>query len=59
MPTLSFVTGQPALVFNRNLVIADLHIGIEYELYKSGIKVPTQIEKMKEKIDSLIKKTKA
>ena len=58
MPTLSFVTGQPALVFNRNLVVADLHIGIEYELYKSGIKVPTQIEKMKEKIDSLIKKTK-
>src|SRR3989338_5092111 len=59
MPTLSFVTGQPALVFNRNLVIADLHIGIEYELYKSGIKVPTQIEKMKNRIDDLIKKTKA
>jgi len=56
---LKFVTGEPALVFNKNLVIADLHIGIETEYRKSGITVPTQLEKMKGKIDALIEKTKA
>ncbi len=56
---LKFITNEPALVYNKTLVVADLHIGIEYELYKSGVRVPTQIEKMKEKIDSLIKQTKA
>lgn len=56
---LKFITNEPALTFNKNLVVADLHIGIEYELYKSGIKVPTQVEKLKSKIDSLLKQTKA
>jgi putative SbcD/Mre11-related phosphoesterase len=41
------------------LVIADLHIGLEYDLYKSGIRIPKQTEKMKEKIKGLIEKTKA
>ena len=56
---LKFLTGEPALVFNKNLVIADLHIGIETEFRKGGIIVPTQIEQMKGKINNLIKKTKA
>ena len=56
---IDFVTNETALVVKRNLVVADLHIGIEHELYKSGLKVPTQIEKMKERLDSLIGKTKA
>ncbi len=55
---LKFVTNEPALVFNKNLVIADLHLGIETEYKKSGIKVPTQTEKLKSRIDSLIKQTK-
>ena len=55
---LKFIQNQPALVFNKNLVIADIHLGLEYELYKSGINVPSQTEKMKKKIDQLIKKTK-
>ncbi|HLD56991.1 MAG TPA: metallophosphoesterase [archaeon] len=55
---LRFITNEPALVFNKTLVVADLHIGIEHELYKSGIKVPTQIEKLRSKIDSLVKQTK-
>ncbi len=57
--SLKFVTGEPTLLYNRTLIVADLHIGIEYDLYKSGITVPTQIDKMKQKIDKLIKKTKA
>ena len=56
---LKFITGEPALAFNKNLVVADLHIGIETEYRRSGIKVPTQIEKVKERIDKLIKQTKA
>ena len=56
---IKFITGEPALVFNKNLVVADLHIGIETEYRKSGITIPTQLEKIKEKIDGLIKKSKA
>jgi putative SbcD/Mre11-related phosphoesterase len=33
--------------------------GIEYELYKSGIKIPSQVAEMKKNIFDLIKKTKA
>ncbi len=56
---LKFITNETALTFNKNLVIADLHIGIEKELYDAGIKVPTQTDKIKDRIDHLIKKTKA
>ena len=56
---LKFIQNEPALVFGKTLIIADIHLGLEYELYKSGIKVPSQTEKMKRKIYSLIKKTKA
>lgn len=56
---LKFITGEPALVFGKSLIVADLHIGIEHELYKSGIKVPSQVGKMQNKIDKLIKKTGA
>lgn len=52
---------QPAIFIPeiKVLVIADLHIGIEYELYKSGINIPSQILKMKKRIMNLIKETKA
>ena len=41
------------------LVISDLHIGLEYDLLKSGIKIRKRIEKFKIIIDDLIKLTKA
>ncbi len=56
---LKFLQNEPALFFGKTLVIADIHLGLEYDLYKSGIRVPSQTEKMKNKIDQLIKKTKA
>jgi hypothetical protein len=40
-------------------VIADLHIGLERELAEAGIHVPNQIKKMQDRIDTLIKQTKA
>ncbi len=61
MPNLEpkFVTNEPAVLFGKTLVIADLHIGVEYELFKSGIRIPKQTEKLFERIKQLIKVTKA
>ena len=41
------------------LLIADLHLGIEYQLFKSGIVVPPQVEKFKKILYCLIKQAKA
>jgi putative SbcD/Mre11-related phosphoesterase len=35
---------EPALTIGDTLVLADLHLGIEYELSLSGINIPSQIE---------------
>jgi hypothetical protein len=40
-------------------VISDTHIGIEYEIYKSGITIPSQVERLEKRIDKMIKITKA
>jgi len=43
------VLDAPVLVAERRkriLVAADLHLGIEYELYKSGVTIPSQTEKL-------------
>ena len=57
---IKFLT-EPALLLepDKILVIADLHIGIEYEMFKSGIKIPSQTQKMKQRILKLLKETKA
>ncbi|MCS4540967.1 MAG: metallophosphoesterase [Euryarchaeota archaeon] len=59
---LTFVFDEPALIIEgqeRILVIADLHIGIEYELAQSGVSIPPQTEKNKQRLFNLIEKTKA
>jgi len=57
---MQFITGESALFFEEEkmLVIADLHIGIEYEFYRSGIKLPSQTEKMLERLEKLLRQTK-
>ncbi len=56
---IKFLT-EPALLLENNiLIIADLHIGLEYEIFKSGITIPSQIERLEKRIDDLIKQTKA
>lgn len=52
---------HPALFISEEkiLVIADLHIGLEHELYASGIVIPPQAEKFSKLINKLIKATKA
>ncbi|KCZ70892.1 putative phosphoesterase, ICC [Candidatus Methanoperedens nitroreducens] len=52
---------EPALVVEntiRTLVIADIHLGIEWDLYNSGISIPSQVEKRKMRILSYIKKVR-
>ncbi|MBU5690030.1 MAG: metallophosphoesterase [Candidatus Aenigmatarchaeota archaeon] len=55
-----FVLNEPVLYIEKikSIVIADLHIGIEYELAKNGIKIPKQTNLMIKKIKSVIEKTK-
>ncbi len=55
---IKFLTEPALLLENKVLVIADLHIGIEYEIFKSGITIPSQVEKLEKRIDNLIKQTK-
>lgn len=40
----------------RTLVLADIHLGIEWDLYSSGISIPSQIEKRKKRIRGYIEK---
>lgn len=58
---IKFITDFPALFVSgeKLLVVADLHIGLEYELYQSGIIIPPQAEKFQKIIGHLVKITKA
>ncbi len=44
---------------DKILVVGDLHLGLEHEIFRSGIRIPSQTEKIKESIDSLIRESKA
>lgn len=55
---IKFLT-EPALLIDDILVIADLHLGFEYELSELGIIIPSQLEKFKVRLNNLIKQTKA
>lgn len=47
------------LVPDKILAIGDLHLGLEHEIQRSGIRIPSQTEKIMERIDSLIRESKA
>jgi putative SbcD/Mre11-related phosphoesterase len=47
------ILNEPALVVTNTikaLVIADVHLGIEWELYHRGFSIPSQVEKRKKRI---------
>jgi len=52
---LKFIVDEPALVIGKALVIADLHLGLEYELLASGFNVPDQADRMLKKIKRLLR----
>lgn len=58
---IKFLMDLPALLIpdKKILVIADLHIGLEHELYKNGIVIHPQAEKFRKTIDQLIEATGA
>lgn len=55
--SIKFLT-EPALLIGKTLVLSDLHIGIEYEIFQSGITIPSQVERLEKRIDNIIKQTK-
>ncbi len=55
---LKFIVDEPALVIGKTLVIADLHLGFEYELLAKGINIPSQSESMLKKIKRLLRENK-
>lgn len=58
---VKFLYNYPALYIpeGKVVVITDLHMGIEYEIFHSGITIPSQVERLERRIDELIKMTKA
>lgn len=58
---VKFLTDYPALFISdkKILVVADLHLGLDHQLYKSGILIHPQAEKFQKTLDKLIDLTKA
>jgi putative SbcD/Mre11-related phosphoesterase len=51
--TATPILNEPALVVENSikvLVIADVHLGIEWELYHRGFSIPSQVEKRKTRV---------
>jgi hypothetical protein len=56
------IENSPSLMLEgdkRILLVADLHLGIEYELYKKGVRLGSVTRKIKEVLEGLIERTKA
>jgi putative SbcD/Mre11-related phosphoesterase len=53
------VYGDRALTLGRTLVVADLHIGLEYELRGRGVSVPSQANTIKRSLLSIIERANA
>jgi putative SbcD/Mre11-related phosphoesterase len=58
---IKFLTDFPALLISEKkmLVIADIHLGLEHELFLSGVTIPSQIQKFQKVIEGLIRMTRA
>ncbi len=55
---MKFLFNERAIVHGRYLIVSDLHLGLEYELWRKGIKVPFLSEKIKKKLLDIINRTK-
>ena len=53
------VYGERALQIGKTILIADLHIGIEYEYEEKGIKIPIQTKNLLSRIISILEKRNA
>jgi uncharacterized protein len=55
---MHIVPGKPALVLGKHLVVADTHIGFELELWRQGLKVPSQTDRMAKEILEIARENK-
>jgi putative SbcD/Mre11-related phosphoesterase len=55
---MKFIPNKPALLINQNLVVADLHNGIEFELYQKGANIPSQTREKLGRLKAIIVETK-
>ncbi|MCK4949850.1 MAG: metallophosphoesterase [Thermoplasmata archaeon] len=53
------VPDEAALLFDRTIVVADLHIGIEFGFRESGFVIPSQTERMLERLIDIADRHKA
>jgi len=53
-----FVYNEPAMFTDGYLAVSDLHLGISNEIGRAGITVPSQAERLAEKLNALKKQTK-
>lgn len=51
------VVDEKALILEDYLVVADLHLGLERELAMKGARVPSQLQRMEERIHKLLTET--
>ncbi len=51
------VYGEPALTFDKSLIVAELHIGIEHDVGRKGARIPSQTLSVERRLISLIKQT--
>lgn len=56
---MKFLSGAPAAVIGKTLVIADTHLGMEFELRRKGIMVGIQWKKAAAEVNALLKQAKA
>ena len=55
---MKFIPKKPALMVGDILVVADLHNGVEYELHKKGVEVPSQTQTKFENLREIVEQTK-
>ncbi|MFQ6106278.1 MAG: metallophosphoesterase [Thermoplasmata archaeon] len=53
------IADEPALLFGKTVILADLHIGIELDFFESGFVIPKQTERMLERLVAIIDRCKA
>ncbi|MFH0836317.1 MAG: metallophosphoesterase [Candidatus Micrarchaeota archaeon] len=53
---MKFVANEPALVLGRHLIIADLHLGKEFEFAKKGVNLAPEPKKAAGKLNELLEK---
>jgi len=59
MEEIQFITGQPAMIVEEYIILADIHLGITLDFYKRGVNFPSQLKTLVDKINNLKRLTKA